>query len=54
MAMSAEFVSSKETRQSIFDRVKSKPNPSFYSQKMQEIQLEIDCAAGSGNTESML
>lgn len=51
MAMSAEFVPSKEARQSIYDRVKSKPNPFFYRQKMQEIQKEIDNLSGKDGSE---
>eukprot|EP00026_Physarum_polycephalum_P003206 Phypoly_transcript_03216.p1 GENE.Phypoly_transcript_03216~~Phypoly_transcript_03216.p1 ORF type:complete len:797 (+),score=113.92 Phypoly_transcript_03216:105-2495(+) len=42
MAMSSKLVPSKEARQSIFDRLKSRPNPNLYSQKMQAIQKEID------------
>jgi hypothetical protein len=42
MAMSSKLVPSKAARQSIFDRLKSRPNPIFYKQKMLELQAEID------------
>lgn len=50
MAMSAEFIQSKEARQSIYDRLRSKPNPVYYSKKMKEMQTEMD---NSANGDSM-
>lgn len=54
MAMSAELVPSKEARQSIYDRLKSKPNPYLYAKLMKEIQMEIDKLSGiNDNVSSM-
>jgi hypothetical protein len=47
--MSSKLVSSKASRQSIFDRLKSRPNPIFYKQKMQELQVEIDTLSEKNN-----
>jgi hypothetical protein len=42
MAMSSTLVPSQEARQSIFDRLISRPNPVLHKKKMQEIQKKID------------
>jgi hypothetical protein len=42
MAMNKELVPTKEARQSIFGRLRSRPNPLSHSQKMKEVQMEIN------------
>lgn len=54
MAMSAELVPSKEARQSIYDRLRSKPNPVYYKNKMKEIQEEIHNLAGTTLSEASM
>eukprot|EP00026_Physarum_polycephalum_P003266 Phypoly_transcript_03276.p1 GENE.Phypoly_transcript_03276~~Phypoly_transcript_03276.p1 ORF type:complete len:789 (+),score=125.59 Phypoly_transcript_03276:89-2455(+) len=54
MAMDAKLVPSKEARQSIFDRLKSRPNPLPFSKKMAEIKTAIDGLAGRSGCEDEL
>eukprot|EP00026_Physarum_polycephalum_P003306 Phypoly_transcript_03316.p1 GENE.Phypoly_transcript_03316~~Phypoly_transcript_03316.p1 ORF type:complete len:827 (+),score=137.08 Phypoly_transcript_03316:358-2481(+) len=54
MAMDAKLVPSKEARQSIFDRLKSRPNPLPYSKKMEEIKKKSDSLAGTSGCETGL
>eukprot|EP00026_Physarum_polycephalum_P003094 Phypoly_transcript_03103.p1 GENE.Phypoly_transcript_03103~~Phypoly_transcript_03103.p1 ORF type:complete len:802 (+),score=125.25 Phypoly_transcript_03103:78-2483(+) len=51
VAMSSAIVPSKEARQSIIDRLKTKPNPHFYKKKMLELEQEIASNSGEDLTK---
>lgn len=52
MAMSVDFIPKKESRQSIYDRLRSKPNPLLYCQKVEIAQIEIEKLTGKGENEA--
>eukprot|EP00026_Physarum_polycephalum_P002234 Phypoly_transcript_02239.p1 GENE.Phypoly_transcript_02239~~Phypoly_transcript_02239.p1 ORF type:complete len:803 (+),score=118.41 Phypoly_transcript_02239:351-2759(+) len=53
LAMSKKLVPKKETRQAIFDRLRSRPNPLSHSQKMTETQKEIDNLRGKNDLSAL-